>query len=99
MLIDNTWTSPASSATYPMGWRVRIPGQDLDVILSPVLEESEFDARGTTLNSYWEGEVTVSGSHSGSGFVELVGYAPIQETAPANGPSSLTPRDQGTTIP
>jgi predicted secreted hydrolase len=37
--------------------------------------QSEFDATSTTRNYYWEGEVTINGSHGGKGFVELSGYA------------------------
>jgi len=39
-----------------------------------VIRWSEFDARTTTLNAYWEGAVKLSGSHTGVGFMELSGY-------------------------
>jgi hypothetical protein len=42
--------------------------------VDPVIRASEFDARTTTLNVYWEGAIKVSGSHSGVGFMELSGY-------------------------
>jgi len=70
-----SWISPASGATYPSGWGVSIPGWGIDVVLIPVIVASEFDATLTTRNYYWEGEVTISGSHGGKGFVELSGYA------------------------
>jgi len=47
-----------------------------------VIRASEFDARTTTLNVYWEGAVKLSGSHRGVGFMELSGYHPsVQQTA------------------
>ncbi|MSQ12033.1 MAG: hypothetical protein EXR48_05010 [Dehalococcoidia bacterium] len=70
------WRSEASGAAYPVEWSVRIPGYGVDVAITPVVEASEFDATPTTRNRYWEGEVGVTGSHGGEGFVELVGYAP-----------------------
>ena len=72
-----SWTSPANGARYPMGWRIAVPGRGVDVTLTPVIEHAEFDATSTTQNYYWEGPVDVSGSHTGVGFVELVGYAPF----------------------
>jgi predicted secreted hydrolase len=73
----DSWTSPISRATYPMRWKVRIPDRDFNVDLTPVLVASEFDGTATTYNYYWEGEVTVTGSHEGHGFVELAGYAQV----------------------
>jgi predicted secreted hydrolase len=70
-----SWMSPVSGATYPSGWGISIPGWGIDVVLIPVIVASEFDATSTTRNYYWEGEVTIRGSHGGKGFVELSGYA------------------------
>jgi predicted secreted hydrolase len=69
-----TWSSSVSGAVYPMGWQILIPHWGVVVTLSPGIQESEFDATSTTRNYYWEGEVVVSGSRSGKGFVELAGY-------------------------
>ncbi len=76
-----SWKSPHSGATYPSGWRLRLPGQGLDLSLEPVLKGQELNTTQSTGVSYWEGEVRVSGSHAGSplsgeGYVELTGYAP-----------------------
>lgn len=71
----DTWTSPRTDATYPMGWTVSLPEEGLELVVDPVLQGSEFDATGTTRNVYWEGDVRITGTHSGRGFVELVGYA------------------------
>ena len=77
ILATDSWTSPNSGAVYPMGWRIHIPDRAIDLALMPTVKESEFDATLTTRNYYWEGEVVISGSHAGEGFVELTGYAPI----------------------
>ena len=78
----DTWSSPVSGATYPIVWRLQVPSFGLELELTPVVRDSEFDATLTTRNFYWEGQVTVSGSHLGKGFVEMAGYAPIQPSQP-----------------
>lgn len=73
--IGDSWTSSVSGAVYPSGWRINIPDKGIDVAVAPAIIQCEFDAKSTTRNYYWEGEVIVSGSHSGTGFVELTGYS------------------------
>lgn len=78
---QGTWHSPHSGADYPMGWIVSIPEEDLELELTPYLEDQELNL--TTI--YWEGAVHIVGTHkggpvTGSGYVELTGYA-----APFNG--------------
>ena len=75
-----TWTSPATGATYPSGWRVRLPGQGLDLVLSPTVAGQELDTRQTTGVIYWEGSAEVTGTRGGApvrgeAYVELTGYA------------------------
>ena len=70
-----SWTSPVSGGVYPMGWSVQVPAHGIDITIEPTIRNAEFDATSTTFNYYWEGNVEVSGSHRGRGFVELVGYA------------------------
>lgn len=81
----DTWISPATGTAYPSGWSVNIPSRGIEIEVRPPVEASEFDARATTRNVYWEGLVQVTGSHSGWGFVELVGYGP-----PAPAPTPAT---------
>ncbi|MDP8923561.1 MAG: carotenoid 1,2-hydratase [Chloroflexota bacterium] len=76
-----TWTSPRSGATYPMGWRARARDPELDLVVRPVLLDQELDTRRTTNIIYWEGDQEVTGtlggqSIRGQAYVELVGYAP-----------------------
>ena len=72
----NAWTSPKSGIVYPVDWMVTIPSKGLTLKLTPLMPESEFDGARTTGNSYWEGEVSVSGSATGRGFVEMVRFPP-----------------------
>ena len=69
-----SWKSKVSGVTYPMEWTIAVPARAIDVKLDPVNRQSQFDARLSTLNVYWEGAVKVSGSHAGIGFQELYGY-------------------------
>ena len=73
------WTSPHTGATYPSGWRLRVPCFGIDVAVTPVIKDQELDTRGTTMIVYWEGACEVSGRHGdaeavGRAYVELVGY-------------------------
>ncbi|GHC37732.1 lipocalin-like domain-containing protein [Aidingimonas halophila] len=54
----------------PTQWRLRLPGQDLDVTVKARHPDRWLD----TVFPYWEGDVTVEGSHSGIGFLEMTGY-------------------------
>jgi predicted secreted hydrolase len=72
----NTWKSPHSGAVYPSSWKLTIPSQKIDVTITPLIKDQELNLSFT----YWEGAVTldgfVNGVHiTGSGYVELTGYA------------------------
>jgi predicted secreted hydrolase len=71
-----TWKSPTSKASYPSGWRMLIPSQGIDLKITPLTKDQELNFAFT----YWEGAVLIEGlvngkSVSGSGYVELTGYA------------------------
>lgn len=70
-----TWTSPLSGATYPSGWRLRVPDHGIDLTVRPLIESAEVDGSRSTGVVYWEGPVEASGSATGEGYVELTGYA------------------------
>jgi len=55
---------------YPVGWRIQIPSEQVDVEISPLND----NAKMPLSVAYWEGPVTFSGSHSGEGYMELTGY-------------------------
>jgi predicted secreted hydrolase len=69
-----TWTSEATGAIYPVQWQVTVPSYDIDIVVEPVIVNQEMDTRASTGIVYWEGAVTVSGSHEGVGYVELTNY-------------------------
>ena len=76
-----TWTSPVTAAVYPMNWKLRVDSLELDLTLSPSIEEAEFDLSAFIPMVYWEGSVVAKGTRNGApvagrGFVEMVGYAP-----------------------
>ncbi len=76
-----SWVSPATHATYPSGWRVIITSLKLSLTLRPELRDQELVTTASTGVAYWEGAVAVQGQKagrpiSGSGYVELTGYAP-----------------------
>lgn len=54
----------------PVRWNVTLPARDLDVIVTAINP----NAWMTTSVPYWEGPVTVQGSHQGRGYLEMTGY-------------------------
>lgn len=71
----DAWRSPHSGASYPMGWRIRVPSADLELELQPLLRDQELGLSFV----YWEGAVEVGGSFGGAavtgqGYVEMTGY-------------------------
>ncbi len=75
IVINSTWESP-QGGIYPSGWTVRVPEQDLELNVVPVISDQEL----FTTVRYWEGAVDVAGTRggeriSGRGYVELTGYA------------------------
>jgi predicted secreted hydrolase len=86
-----TWQSPRTGATYPAGWRVEIPGDQLSIDLRPTVADQELDTRATTGVVYWEGSQVVTARRAGrdvggQAYVELTGYGPSSaEPAPSPG--------------
>jgi len=75
-----TWTSGKTGAVYPSGWTVRVPGERLELELTPSVDDQELVTGGAAGVHYWEGSVRVSGhadgrAVGGRGYVELTGYA------------------------
>jgi len=67
----DTWKSSETGITYPSKWKVTISEQDIEIIVTPRLNNQELLLTFT----YWEGAVKVSGEGiSGKGYVELTGY-------------------------
>jgi len=86
--VTDDWTSGATGATYPAGWRIEMPAEGLVVDLAPTVAAQELDTRPTTGVVYWEGSQVVTATREGvplggEAYVELTGYGP--------GPSSQAP--------
>ena len=54
----------------PTEWRVELPDRGLDVTIEALNPGSWMDVSV----SYWEGPVSVRGSHAGRGYLEMTGY-------------------------
>jgi predicted secreted hydrolase len=70
------WRSPHTGATYPSGWVLTVPSAGLHLTITPLLADQEMNLTYT----YWEGASEAAGTMagaqvSGSGYVELTGYA------------------------
>ena len=70
------WHSIDKEVIYPSKWRLRVPSAALDLEVEPLLEDQEW----RQAFRYWEGAVSARGRSgslpvSGSGYVELTGYA------------------------
>jgi predicted secreted hydrolase len=74
------WKSPRSGATYPAGWRLRVPSRRIDLSVAPKVPDQELVTNRSTRVTYWEGACAVSGSAdggpvTGASYAELTGYA------------------------
>ncbi|MFC3616422.1 lipocalin-like domain-containing protein [Lutimaribacter marinistellae] len=54
----------------PVEWRLRLPARGVDVEVVAMNDQSWMD----TSFAYWEGPVTITGSHAGRGYLEMTGY-------------------------
>jgi predicted secreted hydrolase len=54
----------------PTAWTISIPSRKLEISSTPLNPLSWMDTRF----KYWEGPISVKGSHTGVGYLELTGY-------------------------
>ncbi|VVN88616.1 lipocalin-like domain-containing protein [Pseudomonas fluorescens] len=54
----------------PTRWSIKIPGKGLDITVQALNPQAWMALR----IAYWEGPVQLSGSHAGSGYLEMTGY-------------------------
>lgn len=72
----DTWQSPHSKAIYPSKWRISIPEENIELIITPKMPDQELNLS----HVYWEGAVSIQGiflgqAVEGNGYAELTGYA------------------------
>ncbi|MEW9920136.1 lipocalin-like domain-containing protein [Marimonas sp. MJW-29] len=63
-------TSAVAGRDIPTRWRVRLPERGVDATVEALNPQSWMDLS----IPYWEGPVTISGSHAGRGYLEMTGY-------------------------
>lgn len=63
-------TANVADRDIPVEWRVTLPARGVDIVVSALTPKAWMATRF----AYWEGPVTVSGSHSGRGYLEMTGY-------------------------
>jgi predicted secreted hydrolase len=71
----DSWQSARTGVTYPIAWRMEVPGENLVLEVEPYLDDQEIDLAVR----YWEGAMRVRGTSgaaaiSGHGYLELAGY-------------------------
>lgn len=62
--------SDVAGRKVPTSWQVRLPERQLDVTVTALNPQAWMNLS----IPYWEGPVTVSGSHGGKGYLEMTGY-------------------------
>ena len=70
-----SWRSSRTGVTYPVEWQITVGGRT--ILLRPLLDDQENDARASTGTLYWEGAVRAfdeRGQSIGRGYLELTGY-------------------------
>lgn len=72
-MADGAFTAIAldkNAQGVPVRWHVTLPAKGVDVTVGAIND----NAWMTTSVPYWEGPVTVTGSHTGHGYLEMTGY-------------------------
>jgi predicted secreted hydrolase len=74
MTVTDFWES-SGGVKYPSGWKLKIPSENIDLVVKPVVRNQLLDVS----IKYWEGSVEIAGTSgskqvSGRGYVELTGY-------------------------
>jgi predicted secreted hydrolase len=74
------WRSPKSGGTYPSRWRIKIPSEEIDLLVAPLVAAQELLPVTLPNLIYWEGAVAGTGTVRGrpaacEGYAELTGYA------------------------
>lgn len=63
-------TAEVAGREVPVEWRVELPAEGVDVTIDALNPQAWM---GTTV-PYWEGPVSIEGSHRGRGYLEMTGY-------------------------
>jgi predicted secreted hydrolase len=71
----DTWISPHSGDRYPIRWRLSVPAEDLELMVTPRVKDQEMSLSV----GYWEGAVQAQGHTAdrpitGTGYLEMTRY-------------------------
>ncbi len=74
-----TWSSPATGATYPIRWKIRLPSLGIALEAVTPLRSQELASNSKIAPNYWEGAIFLTGAGNtgplkGSGYLEMTGY-------------------------
>ena len=70
ILLEEVARSDVVGRSVPTAWRVTYPEKDLEIEVRAINPQSWMDVS----IAYWEGPITVEGTHSGIGYLEMAGY-------------------------
>lgn len=87
--VKKNWQTTDKKVVYPSGWQLRVPSVALELEILPLVEDQEWRQNFR----YWEGAVSARGNAgalpvSGTGYVELTGYADPVRDALVNSPTA-----------
>ncbi len=68
--MEETERSRVADREVPTGWRIEFPAEQLEIEVTALYPQSWMG----TLVPYWEGPITVEGTHPGIGYLEMSGY-------------------------
>ena len=63
-------TASVAGRDIPVAWQLSIPSRNLEIETAPLNPQSW----NSTGFPYWEGPITLKGSHEGDGYLEMTGY-------------------------
>jgi predicted secreted hydrolase len=74
-----SWTSPVSSAKYPVRWTIVLPELRIELDATTPLKSQELSGDSKMVPTYWEGAITLEGHRGdrtlkGVGYLEMTGY-------------------------
>lgn len=77
--LDQSWTSPATHASYPVAWKIMIPKLGIALEAHTPLSSQELTGKTNIAPTYWEGAITLQGRRGkvplkGVGYLEMTGY-------------------------
>lgn len=76
---EQTWTSPATGAVYPLHWRILVPKLEIELEATTALKSQELVGGSKVVPNYWEGAIDLKGRQgkldvAGVGYLEMTGY-------------------------